>query len=134
MKIAGITFSLLLSFTLCSENWIEIGANPEATFFIDLESVNIKEDSVTIVKKGVYNNFLTEILDGKSIVFNQTIGLIEMDCKLKVNRVIQIKMLNDKGDVVWSSGMMMRRQWESVKKNSHAESTFIKVCDNFHQT
>jgi len=59
---------------------------------------------------------------------------VEMDCKLRVNRVIRIDMLDQNGKVVWSSGDMPRRLWLGVKPNSHAESTLEVACARFQQT
>lgn len=111
-----------------AENWVEVGADPEAKFFVDVDSIEIGKDSVRVVKRGVYNNILTENFGGKPTSFRHTLGIVELDCKLRVNRVIKIDMLNDGGEVVWSSGFMQRRMWEDVRPRSHAESTLDYVC------
>lgn len=122
---------LLAAGTAHAENWVEVGADPEAKFYVDLDSIEVGKDSVTVHKRGVYNQVLTEKFGGKPTVFKQTLGVIEMDCKLRVNRVVRIDMLDDSGHVVWSSGNMPRRLWEEVKPHSHAETTLDTVCSRF---
>lgn len=116
-----------------AENWVEVGTDPEATFYVDLDSVAVVEGSVRVIKRGIYTHQLTESLDGQRTAFKETRGLVEMDCKLRVNRVRQIDMLDENGKVVWSSGDMPRQLWLSVKPNSHAEATLDTVCARFSE-
>ena len=125
---------LIAAFAAGAEDWVEIGADPEAKFYVDLDSIEIGKDSVKVHKRGVYNHTLTENFGGKATAFRQTLGVIELDCRLRVNRVVQIDMLNDNGLVVWSSGYMPKRMWEDVKPHSHAEATLDAVCARFSKT
>jgi hypothetical protein len=131
---ALLAIALFAALSVHADNWVEIGADPEAKFFVDLDSVEVGKDSLTVRKRGVYNHTLTENFGGKPTVFRQTIGVIEVDCRLRVNRVLQIDMLDDTGAVVWSSGHMPKRMWEEVKANSHAEATLDAVCSRFSKT
>jgi hypothetical protein len=117
-----------------AETWVEVGADTEAVFYVDVDSIVLVKDNLRVVKRGVYTHVLTDSLDGKLTVFKETRGVVEMDCKLRVNRVIRIDMLDQNGKVVWSSGDMPRRLWLSVKPNSHAESTLEVACARFKQT
>jgi len=117
-----------------AETWVEVGADTEAIFYIDVDSISFVNENLRVTKRGIYTNLLTEELGGQATVFKETRGIVEMDCELRVNRVIRIDMLDQHGEVVWSSGDMPRQLWLSVKPNSHAETTLEVVCARFHQT
>ena len=89
-----------------SEQWVEIGADAEAIYFVDLNSIHKAEDSHTIIKKAIYSQYRTEYLGSSKVTFISTIGVVELDCNLNINRVIQIDMLDGDENVVWSSGYM----------------------------
>ena len=114
-----------------AENWVEVGTDPEATFYVDLDSIALVQDSLRVIKRGIYTHQLTENFGGARATFKETRGLVELDCRLRVNRVRQIDMLDERGEVVWSSGDMPRQLWLSVKPNSHAEATLDTVCAHF---
>jgi hypothetical protein len=109
-------------------DWVEIGADPEATYYVDMASIEVEADTVRVLKKGVYTHTLTENLGGNPTVFRQTIGTLELDCKRRINRVVQIDMVNENDEVVWSSGRLHRRLWEDVRANTHGEATLDFVC------
>jgi hypothetical protein len=114
-----------------SETWVEVGADPQAKFYIDVDSIVKVNGSLQVIKRGVYTSQLTERFDGDPTVFKETRGIVEIDCKLRVNRIRRIDMLDEEGMVVWSSGDMPRQLWLSVKPNSHAESTLDVACDYY---
>ena len=58
--------------------------------------------------------------------------MVELDCNLNINRVIQIDMLDGDENVVWSSGYMERRVWQDVRDNTHAKKTYDLVCKNYN--
>jgi hypothetical protein len=111
-----------------AETWVEVGADPQAKFYIDVDSIVMVNGSLQVIKRGVYTRQLTEKFDGELAVFKETRGTVEIDCKLRVNRIRRIEMLDEQGIVVWSSGDMPRQLWLSVKPNSHAESTLEVAC------
>ncbi len=111
-----------------AENWVEVGADLEARFYVDADSISVDGENVRVVKRGVYNNTLTESLGGRPTVFRQTLGIVELDCRRRINRVIRIDMLDEKGEVVWSSGFMKQRMWEDVHPQTHAEATLRFAC------
>ena len=116
-----------------AETWVEVGADPEAKFYVDVDSIAMVNDTLHVIKRGIYTHTLTENLSGSPVVFKETRGLVEMDCALRVNRVTRIDMLDESGTVVWSSGHMPRRLWLSVKPNSHAEATLEVACAHFEK-
>ncbi len=116
-----------------AETWVEVGADPEAKFYVDVDSIAMVDDTLHIIKRGIYNHTLTERLGGSPVVFKETRGLVEVDCVLRVNRITRIDMLNESGEVVWSSGDMPRRLWLSVKPNSHAEATLEVACAHVNE-
>ena len=125
-----LIFKLQLAF---SEQWVEIGADAEAIYFVDLNSIHKAEDSHTIIKKAIYNQYRTEYLGSSKVTFISTIGVVELDCNLNINRVIQIDMLDGDENVVWSSGYMEKRIWQDVRDNTHAKKTYDLVCKNYKQ-
>jgi hypothetical protein len=112
----------------CAAEWVEIGADTEARYYVDLSSIEVEADTVRVLKKGVYTHPLTENLGGAATVFKETVGVVELDCARRINRVVQIDMIGMSGDVVWSSGRMQRRLWEDVRANTHGEATLEFVC------
>ena len=130
----GFSISLFLfAFDSRAEtsNWLEVGADSQAVYLLDLNSINGSFPTVSFLKKGVYSKFITETLGESRRVFKQTLGLIEVDCELRVNRVVEIQMLDENDTQVWSSGYMKSRPWERVLGNTHAEKTLDFVCENF---
>jgi hypothetical protein len=119
---------LLLANSAGAAEWVEIGTDTEATYYVDLSSIEVEADTVRVVKKGVYAQALTEDLGGAPRVFKQTLGVVELDCARRINRVVQIDMLGPDDQVVWSSGRMKRRMWEDVRHNTHGEATLDFVC------
>jgi hypothetical protein len=143
MRLTGGTMRLLVGFMIVllwivpsayAQTWVEVGVDTEAKFYVDLDSISFVKDNLRLTKRGVYTHVLTENLGGKPTVFKETRGIVELDCELRVNRVMRIDMLDQYGKVVWSSGDMPRQMWLSVKPNSHAETTLEVACERFHRT
>ena len=135
MNLNKLFLLILLSFNVqiaFSEQWVEIGADAEAIYFVDLNSIHKAEDSHTIIKKAIYNQYRTEYLGSSKVTFISTIGVVELDCNLNINRVIQIDMLDGDENVVWSSGYMEKRIWQDVRDNTHAKKTYDLVCKNYN--
>ena len=125
--IIFLSFNIQIAF---SEQWVDIGADAEAIYFVDLNSIHKAEDSHTIIKRAIYNQYRTEYLGSSKVTFISTIGVVELDCNLNINRVIQIDMLDGDENVVWSSGYMEKRIWQDVRENTHAKKTYDLVCKN----
>jgi hypothetical protein len=128
MKTIVALAAFLLVPSAGAAEWAEIGTDTEATYYVDLSSIEVEADTVRVVKKGVYVQTLTEDLGGARRVFKQTLGVIELDCGRRINRVVQIDMIGPDDEVVWSSGRMKRRTWEDVRPNTHGEATLDFVC------
>ena len=136
MNLNKLTLLFILVFNsqlALSEQWVEIGADAEAIYFVDLNSIHEAEDSHTIIKRAIYNQYRTEYLGSSKVTFISTIGVVELDCNLNINRVIQIDMLDGDENVVWSSGYMEKRIWQDVRDNTHAKKTYDLVCKNYKQ-
>ena len=112
--------------------WIEVGVDTEAKYYVDVDSISIDGENVSVRKRGIYTHVLTDNFGGQSATFKESIGTIELDCGRRINRVTQIDMIGENGEVVWSSGPMKKRMWEPVRANSHAESTLEVVCARIH--
>ena len=57
-----------------SEQWVEIGADAEAIYFVDLNSIHKAEDSHTIIKKQFIASIAQNILvHQKSLLFPQLV-------------------------------------------------------------
>ena len=135
MNLNKLFLLILLSFNtqiVFSEQWVEIGADAEAIYFVDLNSIHEAEDSHTIIKRAIYNQYRTEYLGSSKVTFISTIGVVELDCNLNINRVIQIDMLDGDENIVWSSGYMEKRIWQDVRENTHAKKTYDLVCKNYN--
>jgi len=112
--------------------WIEVGVDTEAKYYVDVDSISVDGENVSVRKRGIYTHVLTDNFGGKTATFKESIGTIELDCGRRINRVTQIDMIGENGEVVWSSGPMKKRMWENVRTNSHAESTLEIVCARIH--
>ena len=126
-----------LVFATChayAADWVEVGADTEAKYYVDVASIEVEGDTVRVQKKGIYTQPLTENFGGKPRIFKETIGVVELDCARRINRVIQIEMLGTDGEVVWSSGRMPKRDWEGVRTNTHGEATLDFVCGKLGRT
>ena len=115
-------------------DWVEVGADTEAKYYVDMDSISVDGENVSVRKRGIYTHVLTDNLGGHPTTFRETIGTIELDCARRINRVTQIEMIGENGEVAWSSGPMKKRMWEEVKANSHAESTLEIVCERTKKT
>ena len=113
--------------------WIEVGADTEAKYYVDVDSISVDGENVSVRKRGIYTHVLTDNFGGQSATFKESIGTIELDCGRRINRVTQIEMIGENGEVVWSSGPMKKRMWEPVRANSHAESTLEVVCGRLNR-
>ena len=123
----------LFAVTANATDWIEVGADTEAKYYVDVDSISVDGENVSVRKRGIYTHVLTDNLGGHPTTFRETIGTIELDCARRINRVTQIEMIGENGEVAWSSGPMKKRMWEPVRTNSHAESTLEIVCGRTHK-
>ena len=128
MKAMWAMAMLLCAGSAVAADWVEVGVDTEATYYVDVSSIEVEGDTVRVLKKGVFPQPLKEELGGSPKVFTQTLGLVELDCARRINRVVQIDMLGSDGEVVWSSGRMNRRMWEDVRPHTHGEATLDFVC------
>ena len=122
----------LFAVTANATDWVEVGADTEAKYYVDMDSISVDGENVSVRKRGIYTHVLTDNLGGHPTTFKETIGTIELDCARRINRVTQIEMIGENGEVAWSSGPMKKRMWEPVRANSHAESTLEVVCARIH--
>ena len=128
MRAIWLVVMLLCAGHVCAADWVEIGVDTEATYYVDVSSIEVEGDTVRVLKKGIVPQPLKEELGGSPKIFTQTLGRIELDCARRINRVVQIDMLGSDGEVVWSSGRMNRRMWEDVRPHTHGEATLDFVC------
>ncbi len=128
MRLLALLAMLALASVARAENWVEVGADAEAKFYVDSDSIEVDRDTIRFTKRGIYTHVLTENFGGHKTAFKETLGTVEIDCGRRINRVIKIEMIGENGEVVWSSGLMKQRIWEDVRQNSHAESTLAYVC------
>ena len=129
---AVLTFAFALS--AHATDWVEVGADTEAKYYVDVDSIVVDGENVRVQKKGIYTHVLTETFGNTSASFKQSVGTVEIDCGRRINRIVQIDMLGEDGAVVWSSGPMKKRMWEEVRPNTHAESTLELVCARVRKT
>ncbi len=110
--------------------WLEIGADTEARYYINPKSIEVEGDTIRLQKRQVFNSPLVDNFTGRRVLFKESIGTVELDCGRHINRVTQIDMIGMDGEIVWSSGRLKQRMWEEVKDNTHGGATFDYVCKN----
>jgi hypothetical protein len=119
---------LMLATPVIASDWVEVGADTQAKYYVDLDSIRVDGENVSVLKRGIFTQVWSDTLGGVSATFKQTIGTVEIDCARRINRITQIDMIGENGDVVWSSGPMKKRMWEDVRPNTHAETAMEVVC------
>jgi len=122
-----MTATAMISAAIAAD-WVEVGADTQAKYYIDLDSIQVDGENVSVVKRSMFTHVLTDTLGGALANFKETIGTVEIDCARRINRITQIDMIGENGEVVWSSGPMKKRMWEDVRPNTHAETTVEIVC------
>jgi hypothetical protein len=133
VSVVASTWLLAASLAIAAD-WIEVGADTEAKYYVDVGSIEVDGENVRVKKKGIYTHVLTDNLGGKSASFKETVGTVEIDCGRRINRIIQIDMIGEDGTVVWSSGPMKKRMWEEVRASGHAQATLELVCARIRAT
>lgn len=130
---ALLTGLALVAAAANATEWVEVGADTEAKYYVDVDSISVDGENVSVQKRGVYTHVLTDNFGGHPTTFKETVGTIELDCARHINRVTRIDMIGEDGQVVWSSGPMKKRMWEEVRPNSHAETTLEVVCGRLNR-
>lgn len=118
----------MLATPAAAEQWVEVGADTQAKYYVDVDSIAVDGDTLRVLKRGVFTQVLTDDLGGAQASFKQTLGTVEIDCGRRLNRVTRIEMIGEDGRTVWSSGDMKKRLWEDVRADTHAETTLQVVC------
>ena len=125
--------TLLIPMAVSAETWVDVGADTEAKYYVDTDSIVVEGENTIVTKKGIYTNVLTDKLEGdNAVVFKVTRARLELDCARELNRVTQIDMVNEQDEVVWSSGYMDKRIWLTINTQGHSRTTFDLVCSQNH--
>jgi len=127
----------VMSLPMCAmaqDQWVEVGADTEAKYYVDTGSIEVEGETIRFRKRGVYTLPLTDNFSGRPVQFKESVGTVEIDCARRINRVISIDMLSPQGEVVWSSGKMSKRMWEDVRDGTHGGSTFDYICKNLDKS
>ena len=127
------TAALFAAVSANCADWVEVGADTQAKYYVDVDSIKVDGENASVLKRGIFTQILTDTLGGASTTFKETIGTVEIDCERRINRVTQIDMIGESGELVWSSGPMKKRLWEDVRPNTHAESTVDIVCGRLNK-
>jgi hypothetical protein len=127
--------SLVLTASVAAQDdWVEIGADTQARYYVNIQSIEVEGETIRLQKRAVYNSPLVDNFTGRQVLFKESIGVVELDCGRHVNRVISMEMIGVDGEVVWSSGKMDKRLWEDVRPNTHGEATFVYVCKHVNKS
>jgi hypothetical protein len=126
-KLASIAV-LMAAASAIAADWVEVGGDTETKYYVDVDSIKVDGENVSVLKRGIFTQLLTDTLGGAAVSFKETIGTVEIDCARRINRITRIDMIGENGELVWSSGSMKRRLWEDVRPNTHAETTVEIVC------
>lgn len=128
LLFAVLALALALPTRAADAEWVEIGADTEARYYVDAKSIQVEGDTIRLQKRQVFNSPLVDNFTGRRVLFKETIGTVEVDCGRRINRVTQIDMIGMDDQVVWSSGKMPKRMWEDVRMETHGGATFEYVC------
>jgi hypothetical protein len=120
--------TMWMNLAASAADWVEVGADTQAKYYVDVDSIKIDGENVSVLKRGIFTQVLSDTLGGTSATFKETVGTVEIDCARRINRVTRIDMIGESGEVVWSSGPMKQRMWEDVRPNTHAQTTVEIVC------
>ena len=121
--------TLFIPMAVLAETWVDVGADTEAKYYVDTDSIVVEGENTIVTKKGIYTNVLTDKLEGdNAVVFKVTRARLELDCARELNRVTQIDMVNEQDEVVWSSGYMEQRLWLTISTQGHSRTTYDLVC------
>jgi hypothetical protein len=132
--LAVVATLLTLPVAAADIEWIEIGVDTDARYYINPTSVQVDGDTIRLQKRQVFNAPLVDNFSGRRVLFKESIGTVEVDCGRHINRVTEIDMIGMEGEVVWSSGKMKQRMWEDVRDNTHGGATFDYVCKNLNRS
>ena len=132
--LAVVATLLALPVAAADIEWIEIGVDTDARYYINPKSVQVEGDTIRLQKRQVFNAPLVDNFSGRRVLFKESIGTVEVDCGRHINRVTEIDMIGMEGEVVWSSGKMKQRMWEDVRDNTHGGATFDYVCKNLNRS
>lgn len=132
--LAVVAAMLALRGAAADVEWIEIGVDTEARYYINPGSVEVDGETIRVQKRQVFNAPLVDNFSGRPVTFKESVGTVEVDCGRHINRVTQIDMIGVDGEVVWSSGKLKQRMWEDVRDNTHGGATFEYVCKNLNRS
>ena len=120
MRLLTVALLGVASTAGAEPEWVEVGADTEAVYYIDAKSIEVEGDTIRLHKRAVYNSPLVDNFTGRQVLFKESVGVIELDCGRRINRVLSIDMIGVNGEVVWTSGKMPRRLWEDVREIGRA--------------
>jgi hypothetical protein len=132
-RLAAIAV-LMAATSAIAADWVEVGADTQAKYYVDVDSIKVDGENVSVLKRGIFTHVLTDTLGSASANFKETIGTVEIDCARRINRITQIDMIGENGELVWSSGPVKKRRWEEVRPNTHAETTIEVVCERLKKS
>jgi len=128
LLFAALAVVLALPTLAAAAEWVEVGVDTEARYYVDAKSIQVDGDTIRLQKRQVFNSPLVDNFTGRRVLFKETIGTVEIDCGRRINRVTQIDMIGMDDEVVWTSGKMTKRMWEDVRMETHGGATFEYVC------
>ena len=87
--------ALLLTWSVLAAEgeWVEVGADTEGTYYINPKSIQVDGDTIRLQKRQVFNAPLVDNFSGHRVLFKETIGTVELDCRRHINRVTRIDMI-----------------------------------------
>jgi hypothetical protein len=132
--MATVGIACLAALPARGEDWVQIGADTQGRYYIDPASIEVEGETIRLRKRAVYDQPLVDNFSGRPVLFKESVGVVEIDCGRRINRVTSIDMLGIDGEVVWSSGKMPKRMWEAVQDNTHGGRTFDYICKQLGKT
>jgi hypothetical protein len=60
--------TLFIPMMVLAETWVDVGADTEAKYYVDTDSIVVEGENTIVTKKGIYTNVLTDKLEGDNAV------------------------------------------------------------------
>lgn len=110
-------------------DWVDVGADEQSHHFVDDATLARDGDVVRVAKRAVFTAPLTDGHEVLPMTVRESRGVVEVDCALRVHRVVEIELLDRDGRQVSKSGPM-RRVWEDVSPGTPGARTLDYACEH----
>ncbi|MCU0869225.1 MAG: hypothetical protein MUF30_06400 [Burkholderiales bacterium] len=107
--------------------WVDVGADEQTRHYLDGATLARNGDVVRIDKRAVFTAPLSDGHELLPMTASESRGVVEVDCVLRVHRVVEIELFDAQGRSISRSGPM-RRIWEDVTPGTPGARTMEVAC------